>query len=162
MRVVARRAVVLVDRRHRVVRVVPGVLLMHSGGKPPGRAWDDFEGALHMKSCQAITPENDRSTHYFFMQAHGFALDDESVTDAIAKSLVQAFEEDRETIRAQQAMLDHGPTRFVPIRADAAVNQFRKLLMAMCEEEAADRSAAVMPVAAHGSAPTRLTRLPTS
>lgn len=127
-----------IDRWFHYDFLVPGVLLMHSGGKPPGRGWDDFEGALHMKSCQAITPETDRSTHYFFMQAHGFALDDESVTEAIAKSLVQAFEEDRETIRAQQAMLDHGPTRFVPIRADAAVNQYRRLLQSMCEQERAD------------------------
>ena len=123
-------------------RVVAMDNRMHSGAKPPGRAWDDFDGALHQKSCQVLTPETDRSTHYFFMQAHSFALDDESVTESIRASVVQAFEEDREMILAQQQMLDLGETRFVPIAADAALNQFRLLLRRLSDaEQAANHSA---------------------
>ncbi len=129
-----------VDRWFDYRFVVPGILLMHSGAKPPGRPWDDFEGALHLKSCQALTPETERTTHYFFMQAHGFALDDERITDSLRASVVTAFEEDRETIRAQRRMLDLGPMRFVPIHADAALNRFRLLVQALIDEERAPGS----------------------
>ena len=124
-----------VDRWFDYQFLLPGILLMHSGAKPPGRDWDDFEGALHLRSCQALTPETDDSTHYFFMQAHGFALDNESVTNKIYDSVVTAFEEDRKTIMAQARMLKLGEPKFVPIAADAALNQFRLLIKKLSDAE---------------------------
>jgi vanillate O-demethylase monooxygenase subunit len=112
--------------------LVPGTLLMSSGVKPPGRANDDHEGALRLHSCQTITPETDRSTHYFYQQSHGFALDDSSVTESIFRSLDTAFDEDRAMISGQQAMIDLDPSmRMVPIGSDAALVQYRALVERM-------------------------------
>jgi vanillate O-demethylase monooxygenase subunit len=72
------------------------------------------------------------------MQAHGFALDNESVTNALYDSLITAFEEDRKTIMAQQRMLSLGEPKFVPIAADAALNQFRQLIRKLADAEQAD------------------------
>lgn len=131
-----------VDRWFDYQFLLPSILLMHSGPKPPGREWDDFEGALHLRSCQALTPETDNSTHYFFMQAHSFALDNESITNALYDSLLTAFEEDRKTIMAQQRMLKLGEPKFVPIAADAALNQFRLLIKKLSDAEQSAAQAA--------------------
>ena len=116
--------------------LVPATLLMDSGVKPMGQAHDDFSGALRLHSCQALTPETEHATHYFFQQAHSFALDDSIVTDTIYQSLVAAFEEDRTMIHAQQDMLRLNPAaKMLPIAADAALNHFRRIVQRLCAEE---------------------------
>ena len=88
--------------------------------------------------CQALTPETDTTTHYFFMQAHKFRLDDATITESIYQSLCTAFEEDRRIIEAQQQMiLRTPPAPMQAIAADAALSQYRWLLQRMCEAEAA-------------------------
>ena len=124
-----------VDRWFHYDFVVPGILLMHSGLKPPGRGWDDFEGALHLYSCQALTPESDGSTHYFFMQGHSFGLGDFGLTETIRRSVVRAFEEDKVMISAQVALLERAPMKMTPIFADAGLNRFRALVRQMAEAE---------------------------
>jgi vanillate O-demethylase monooxygenase subunit len=124
-----------VDRWFHYDFVVPGVLLMHSGLKPPGRPWDDFEGALHLYSCQALTPETDHSTHYFFMQGHGFGIEDRALTEAIRKSVVKAFLEDKAMIQAQVELMTQAPMRMTPIHADAGLNQFRALVKRLIQAE---------------------------
>jgi len=126
-----------VDRWFHYDFVLPGILLMHSGLKPPGRGWDDFEGALHMRSCQALTPETDRSTHYFFMQGQEFAPGNHEVTRSIRDSVVTAFEEDRAMICAQVALMERAPMKMMPIHADAGLNRFRALVGRMADAEAA-------------------------
>ena len=109
--------------------LVPGVLLMSSGVKPIGLADDDYSGALKLHSCQAITPETEKSTHYFFQQAHSFALHDDAISESIFNTLVVAFDEDRLMIESQQKMLDLNPKqRMVGLGADSALGQFRNLI----------------------------------
>ena len=52
--------------------VLPGTLLMHSGGKPVTDAEGDLRNAVQLHSCQTLTltPETETSTHYFFQQSH--------------------------------------------------------------------------------------------
>lgn len=127
-----------VDRWFHYDFLVPGILLMHSGLKPPGRPFDDFEGALQMYSCQALTPETDDSTHYFFMQGQSFAPGNRDVTESIRNSLVTAFAEDRAMITAQVELLKRAPMKMIPIHADAGLNQFRALVKRMVEAETAE------------------------
>lgn len=49
--------------------ILPGTLLMRSGGRPVTDAPDDLSNAVQLHSCQTLTPETDASTHYFFQQA---------------------------------------------------------------------------------------------
>ena len=122
--------------------LVPGILLMESGVTPAGHSRSDPAARL-FHSCQAVTPETERSTHYFFALAHAFALDDPRVTEATAAALVQAFEEDRQIITAQQAMIEAAPADaepMMPIAADRGVAQYRRLVAQMLEVEASDGS----------------------
>ena len=125
-----------VDRRFDYDFLVPGVLLMHAHVKPSDTPDDDMAGALQFHSCQALTPETERSTHYFFMQAHKFRLDDATVTESIFQSLCAAFEEDRQIILAQSRMLDATPHgQMNPIAADRALMQYRRLLRELVDAE---------------------------
>jgi vanillate O-demethylase monooxygenase subunit len=113
--------------------LLPGTLLMHSGGRPVGDATDDDSRAVRLHSCQTLTPETESSTHYFFQQSHqAGALGEEAaraMTESIYASLLQAFEEDRSMITAQYHNILRNPAApMLPLAMDAALAQFRRLL----------------------------------
>jgi phenylpropionate dioxygenase-like ring-hydroxylating dioxygenase large terminal subunit len=120
--------------------LVPGVLLMDSGMMPAGTGGQDQhrEGALAFRGCQALTPETETSTHYFFAHAHNFLIDRPEVTREIHAGIVQAFEEDRAMITAQQSNLASDPDfTMVPLSVDVALTQFRRLVARRIEKERA-------------------------
>ena len=109
--------------------LLPGTLLMYSGGRPVADAPDDLSNAVQLQSCQTLTPESESSTHYFFQQAHQKGRGDASVTEGIYNSLITAFNEDRDMITAQHANLNlNADTKMLPLWMDSALVQFRKLL----------------------------------
>ena len=117
--------------------VLPGTLLMHSGGKPVADAEGDLSNAVQLHSCQTLTPETETSTHYFFQQSHRAGHGDETVTESIYNSLVVAFEEDRAMITAQHRSLARNPDApMLPLAMDAALLQFRRLVGAAVAAEA--------------------------
>jgi phenylpropionate dioxygenase-like ring-hydroxylating dioxygenase large terminal subunit len=121
----------------------PGILLLDAGVKPTGTPDDDLSEALRFHSCQAITPENDRSTHYFFMSAHNFRRDDAVVTETIARSLNAAFAEDKLILEAQQKMIDStAESPMVAIGADNALYRYRRLMAKLLAEDADESSGA--------------------
>jgi phenylpropionate dioxygenase-like ring-hydroxylating dioxygenase large terminal subunit len=121
----------LLDRWFIYEFLMPGTLLMHSGGRPVNDAPDDLSNAVQLHSCQTLSPETENSTHYFFQQSHQAGLGDDTVTQSIYDSLVSAFEEDRAMISAQHRNLGlAGGTAMVPLHFDAALLQFRKLVEA--------------------------------
>ncbi len=116
--------------------LLPGTLLMHSGGKPVNDAENDLQNAVQLHSCQTLTPETQNSTHYFFQQSHRADAGDSTVTDSIFNSLVQAFNEDRDMISAQHHNLAlAGGQPMLPLAMDAALLQFRRLLQAQLDRE---------------------------
>jgi phenylpropionate dioxygenase-like ring-hydroxylating dioxygenase large terminal subunit len=122
--------------------LLPGTLLMHSGGRPVGDAPDDLSRAVQLHSCQTLTPETETSTHYFFQQSHRVGAGDDGIVDSIYASLVQAFEEDRAMITAQHRNLllrPEAPT--LPLAMDAALMQFRRLLAERVQAERSGISA---------------------
>jgi phenylpropionate dioxygenase-like ring-hydroxylating dioxygenase large terminal subunit len=105
--------------------------------RPVEDAEDDNARALRFHSCQAITPETEGSTHYFFMQAHAFALDDAVVTESIEQSQRAAFAEDKRILEAQQHMIDATPpSPMVNIVADKGLMQYRRLIDELIASEA--------------------------
>jgi hypothetical protein len=92
---------------------------------------------LHFHSCQAITPETERSTHYFFMQAHAFSLDDTSITDSLYNGVAAAFDEDQRIVEAQQQLIDSTPaSEMIGLIADTALAHFRNIYQRALDEEA--------------------------
>ncbi len=146
-----------VNRRFSYDFLVPGVLLMKTHVKPAERDDDDMTGALQFHSCQALTPESDTSTHYFFMQAHNFRLDDVTVTESIYQSLCTAFEEDRRMIEAQQQLIDNSPPAPMhPIAADLALAQYRRVLQELLDAESEHVMRGPQPRPAPSGAPNAL------
>ncbi len=118
--------------------VLPGVLLMDSGsaptgtGAPEGRRVD----AAQFFGCQAVTPETERTSHYFFQQCHGFALDDPSITENLSASVRAGFLEDQDIILSQQHILDFDPDApMLALRMDTALASFRTLIQKAIAEE---------------------------
>jgi phenylpropionate dioxygenase-like ring-hydroxylating dioxygenase large terminal subunit len=146
-----------VDRWNIYNFTIPAILLMDSGnaptgtGAPEGRRID----AVEFRGCQAITPETENSTHYFFSHPHNFSIDKPEVTKSIHQNVVTAFEEDRGIITAQQKNLSLDPEfEMMPFAMDAALSQFRWAVARRLEQEAAEASSSaaagtVRPVTLH-------------
>ena len=129
-----------VDRWNIYDFTIPAILRMDSGmapvgtGAPEGKRVD----AAEFHGCQALTPETEGSTHYFFAHPHNFSLDKPEVTRSIHQSVVDAFDEDREMVSAQHRNLALDPDfKMMPFGIDAALSQFRWAVNQRLEEEGA-------------------------
>jgi vanillate O-demethylase monooxygenase subunit len=135
-----------VDRWNNYEFSLPGVLVMDSGFAPAGSGAQrgDRENALEFRHCQAVTPETDNTTHYFFAQPRNFSKVDAEVNQALHKSILLAFEEDRAIITAQAKSLRSAPPGFAmfPCGMDAAPTQFRWLMDRALQQEMADAGTA--------------------
>jgi len=118
--------------------LLPGTLLMHSGGRPtgagsspgaPGDPTQPTADSVNLHSCQTLTPETEHSTHYFFQQSCRADQGDAAMAQTIYDSLLVAFNEDRDMITAQARNLAAKPgVPMVPLAMDAALIQFRRLV----------------------------------
>ena len=131
-----------VDRWNIYNFTIPAILLMDSGMAPTGTGAPEGTriDAAEFRGCQALTPETETSTHYFFAHPHNFAIDDPEVTRSIHQSVVTAFDEDRDIITAQQRSLALAPDfKMIPFSIDAALSQFRWVVERRLVEEAAQK-----------------------
>jgi phenylpropionate dioxygenase-like ring-hydroxylating dioxygenase large terminal subunit len=116
--------------------VLPGTLLMRSGGRPTGQEPDDMRDAVQLHSCQTLTPETDTTTHYFFQQSHRFDQGDASITQRTYESLLVAFEEDRRMITAQARNIAADPdVPMLPLAMDSALTQYRRIVTQALQAE---------------------------
>ena len=138
-----------VDRWNIYDFLMPGIFLMDSGMAPAGTGAPEGNrvDAAAFRGCQALTPETEKSTHYFFCHPHNFAIDRPEVTASIHQSVVEAFEEDRRMITAQSRSLDLKPDfKMLPIRADRGLGHFRALVKKAIEDETDAVTAASTPL----------------
>jgi len=143
-----------IDRWNNYDFMIPGIFLMDSGVAPTGTGAPEGNrvDAAEFRSTQALTPETEHSTHYFYSQPHNFAVDKPEVTKSIHQSVVDAFEEDRAMIRAQSRSLDLEPGfKMVPLAADQALGRFRWLVNKLVTAEQA--AAGATPAAPIGAKP---------
>lgn len=139
-----------VDRWNNYDFVLPGVLLMDAGSAPTGTGAPQGSraGAAELRSYQALTPETEGSTHYFFSQPHNFAKGNPALTEAVHQGILTAFEEDRRTIHAQQRSLAADPAfPMLLLGMDAALVQFRRLVDERIAAESAGAAETVTGVA---------------
>ncbi len=114
---------------------------MRSGAYPAGSGPDDPRGSVAFHSCQALTPETGRSTHYFFQESHRSDQGDAQTTQSLFDGLLAAFEEDRAMILAQARNLALGPGRaMLPLHMDAALARFRRIVDDALQAEQRSRS----------------------
>ncbi len=105
-----------------------------------GAVRDGRAGAMTRMSLNAITPETDSSVHYFWADAHGFALDRPEVTESLFRQVRTAFDEDKAILEAQQRAFDRwGSAPRVDVNGDAGGIEARRIVDRLVAAEAAGR-----------------------
>jgi vanillate O-demethylase monooxygenase subunit len=94
---------------------------------------------MNMWNLNAITPETDKTAHYFFAQAFNFKLDQKWIADMLAVQVRDIFLEDMAMVKAQQVNMDLGPepssSRGVNLGQDKAWVAMRQIVDRLAKEE---------------------------
>ena len=100
-----------IDRCQIAESRLPSTNVVHAGcavagtGGPEG----DFRQGIEFFNLNAMTPETETTTHYFYAHARSFALDDEAVDEIYRRDFRAVFQEDVDILAAQQESLDRDP-----------------------------------------------------
>jgi vanillate O-demethylase monooxygenase subunit len=105
-------------------------------GAPQGDRSQGVNGAF----LAAITPETDKTCHYFWNFVRTFRTDDEQLTKNINKAHVNegkgVYDQDHVVLEAQQLAIDKNPRLpFYNLNIDAGALWARKLIDTMLETE---------------------------
>ena len=118
-----------IDQQANITWHAPSHLLLDLGIMPTGGALSD---GLHFPSAHILTPETERTTHYFYANTRNFLVEDPVFDDKVRATFVQAFcNEDRPVIEAiQRAAVDPADGfRFTDFTTgDAAASRVRRML----------------------------------
>jgi vanillate O-demethylase monooxygenase subunit len=126
--------------RWQEIEFEPGLVRIYSGAKDAGTGAKDGvrENSFGFRGLNAMTPETEHTTHYFWSSAHNFRVDEPAVTQTIYENIAVAFSEDKAVIESQYLNMLRTPGRpFVDIAFDIAPIQARRVWDAMIKAEAA-------------------------
>ena len=144
------------DRRNIATMLVPGIFTMETLFAPAGQGAQsgNLAGAREYRNCQFMTPETERTTHFFWSYLNNFEGADSTISRSLLDSLIEGFMEDKAIIERQQVTLDEDPSfQMLAILADAPLAHFRHVLGKLIAAEQAGTSkprehAAANPVTA--------------
>ncbi|MES2292729.1 MAG: aromatic ring-hydroxylating dioxygenase subunit alpha [Pseudomonadota bacterium] len=102
----------------------PGFCRLYTGGAEAGTGIREGATVPHMgwRNLNAITPETETTSHYFWGQAHNHDPQNATLTDLVFGQVRHAFQEDQVVFEAQQVVMDqnrHLPQRELNTAADA-------------------------------------------
>ena len=129
------------DRRNRVRMHIPGIFDMATLFAPAGQQADEgraVPGAREYRNCQFMTPETEKTTHFFWIYLNNFEGADSTVSHSLLDSLIEGFLEDKAIIERQQQTLDEDPAfdgQMLAILADAPLVHFRRTLTQLIDAE---------------------------
>lgn len=125
----------LVDRWHTTEFQVPSVHIIHAGVVEPGGKRED--GFL-LEVLNAITPETEDTSWYFYAFCRNFAVGDAAVNDTLRENLGGVLDEDAQALALQQERMATRPGDLgdVLIGQDAGVAKARRLIAKMVAAEA--------------------------
>lgn len=129
-----------IDRWHTTIYTPPGYCLIKNGAMPAGIGKDKARAqglTRERRVINLLTPETERSTHYFWGIARSYDIDDEALTAHIGEAIVHTFNEDKVVLEAQQIAMDRHPNSLFPValRADGGAIHGRRLLEAALAAE---------------------------
>jgi vanillate O-demethylase monooxygenase subunit len=133
-----------IDRWQTAIYAPPGLNMTEAGVLPAG---GDRSRAFVSRIMHLLTPETDRTTHYFWALARNYRLADAALDDVIARALEATFKEDKAMLELQQATLSELEAPRVPgfaLRVDDAPLRARRLFAAACRRES-EEAAHVAP-----------------
>lgn len=123
-----------IDRYQNITFLPPNHVHIRIDATPPG-ARDDPDRVHHVV-LNHLTPETERTTHYFWSVARRMRLDDATVSHKLYEMNRAAFEEDAEVLRHQQKMIDRDPSgALANLDADKAIAAARRIVRGMVEAE---------------------------
>ena len=119
----------------------PAICVVDFGSAPAGALGPesprDRSPAVQMYSCIFLTPETNRTTHYFYLQSRNFAPGDSAVSAKVVEQLEIAFEEDFIILEAQQHSMDTYPVvDDVKLALDSAPTRQRRIVDRLLAAEA--------------------------
>ena len=129
-----------VDRWQIIDYLPPGFLRLDVGATPTGTGAPEGKrvGGIEMRNLNAITPETETTTHYFWGQAHDFEPRNPEMTERVFAQIKMAFLEDVAVFTAQQENLNLLPNApQTDINADSGGIQARRIVDRLYKEEQA-------------------------
>ncbi|WP_321847136.1 MULTISPECIES: aromatic ring-hydroxylating dioxygenase subunit alpha [Paraburkholderia] len=127
--------------RWQEIEFEPGLVRIFTGAKDVGAGAPEGnrDDGYGFRGLNAMTPETEHSTHYFWSAAHNFRIDETEVTDEIYRNIVATFNEDKEIIESQYHSMQRTPGReFVDIAFDIGPVQARRVWDALLKSEASE------------------------
>ena len=89
-----------IDRWQTTLYTPPGFCVIEVGAVPAGT--NDPTRGFEARILNMITPETERSSHYFWGHARNIRLEESALTDVIRRSVLETFDQDKEILEAQQ------------------------------------------------------------
>jgi vanillate O-demethylase monooxygenase subunit len=100
-----------------------------------GARQGDRSKGMNMMNLNAITPETEKSAHYFWAQAYNFKLGEAWISDLVRSIVTKAFLQDMAMIKAQQQNMGLGPGPVVNLGQDKAWIAMRQIVQRLIQEE---------------------------
>jgi len=117
----------------------PSFVKLDVGSAPAGagvrQATDRGARWMNMWNLNAITPETEKTAHYFFAQAYNFKLDQQWISDMLRAQIKDIFLQDMTMVKAQQENMDIGPSPVVNLGQDKAWVAMRQIVDRLVKEE---------------------------
>jgi vanillate O-demethylase monooxygenase subunit len=129
-----------VDRWQIIDYVPPAFLRLDVGATPTGTGAPEGRrvNGIQMRNLNAITPETETTSHYFWGQAHDFDVNNPETTEKVFQQIRTAFLEDVAVFTAQQRSITQRPDApQVDINADAGGLQARRIVDRLYQDEQA-------------------------
>ena len=114
------------DRWQKQIVRAPAYVYFEAGAEPAGA--NRPPSAPHHVVIQGITPESDTATHYFWIAARHFAIDDAAVSEKLRAITVDAFDEDVAALAAQQESIGDDTRPLNAFACDAAGLAVRRIV----------------------------------
>jgi vanillate O-demethylase monooxygenase subunit len=134
-----------VDRWQIIDYQPPSFIRLDVGATPTGTGAPEGRrvGGIQMRNLNAMTPETETTTHYFWGQAHDFEPHNADMTERVFQQIKTAFLEDVSVFTNQQTNIDLDPAApTVDINADSGGIQARRIVDRLYAEEQAVANAA--------------------
>jgi vanillate O-demethylase monooxygenase subunit len=122
------RGLKTIDRWQHIYFDLPAHIRIDAGGVPSDTK--DMKQALNWMVQNAMTPETERTTHYFWSISRCFEVGDAALSEVLHGQITNIFNEDRTILERQQIAIDTDPERrpLLSTNCDAGGVAARKMI----------------------------------
>jgi len=124
-----------IDRLQDISFAPPCYITINVRATPVGS--NDPSQALEWRVLNALVPETERTTHYFWGLPRRFSVDDRDMDGMLDAAIVRTFREDQAMLEAQQEVMEERSldTRTLATQVDAGPSRARSIIARLAREE---------------------------